>query len=192
MESILFLLYPMKYIFSQCFMQIVVPTSDPPSEKKMAATETRSSDGVVYVKRDLYPGINSAAMEDDEDVERRHRRHCDDDGDDDVDHRPPVLKLARYAISPTVPSLLSLHHHHHNGYTNHHMYADSHPMTSPIPRRKQARPRRRSGDSSSSPPSSAADHHGNYRSTPSPVQDMPEDLSVKKSSPSLVSLNILI
>jgi len=156
----------------------------------MAATDTRSSDGVVYVKRDLYPAINSSAMEDDEEIDRRQRRHCNDE-DDDVDHRPPVLKLARYAISPTVPSLLSLHHHH-NGYMNsNHLYADSHQMTSPIPRRKQARPRRRSGDSSSSPPSSAADHHGNFRSTPSPVQDMPEDLSVKKSSQSLVSLILL-
>ena len=161
--------------------------------QKMAATETRSSDGVVYVKRDLYPQINSTAMEDDDDIERRH---CDDDEDDDVDHRPPVLKLARYAISPTVPSLLSLHHHHHNNSYNsssHHLYGDSHQMTSPIPRRKQARPRRRSGDSSSSPPA-VEQQHGkfNFGSTPSPVQDMPEDLSIKKSSPSLVSFDDLI
>lgn len=87
---------------------------------KMAATETRSvgrtSDG-VYVKRDLYP--NSSP---DDDIRHRHR-----DDDDDVD-RPPVLKLARYAISPA--PLLSLHHHHY-GFESQH--------TSPIPRRKQVR-----------------------------------------------------
>lgn len=157
----------------------------------MAATETRSSDGVVYVKRDLYP-MSSSAMDDDEEIaDRRHERRRHRDDEDDVDDRPPVLKLARYNISPAVPSLLSLHHHH-NGYASN-AYGDQ--LTSPIPRRKQARPRRRSGDSSSSPPSSsslmAMEHHRHFqsmfRSTPSPVQDMPEDLSVKKSSPPLVS-----
>ena len=81
------------------------------------AAALRTSDG-VYVKRDLYPDSSSPTADDD-------IRHDDDDVD-----RPPVLKLARYAISPA--PLLSLHHHpHHYGYESQ--------LTSPIPRRKQVR-----------------------------------------------------
>lgn len=87
--------------------------------EKMPATENqrpvgRSNDN-VYVKRDLYPGSSL-----DDDLGRERHREDDDD-------RPPVLKLARYAISPA--PLLSLHHH--NGYSFESQ------LTSPIPRRKQ-------------------------------------------------------
>ena len=70
-----------------------------------------SSPGGLYVKHDLYPKASSV--------------HSSDREDDEVDHQP-MLKLARYAVSPNT----ILPFHQQNFY-------EAHQTSSPLPRRKQ-------------------------------------------------------
>lgn len=88
-----------------------------PASENRGSLSQSTNDG-VYVKTDLYPSstLDDGCVRDDG---RHHHDHDDD--------QPPVLKIARYAISPS-PILSS---NHQNGYA-----FDSH-LTSPIPRRKQ-------------------------------------------------------
>ena len=95
----------------------------------------------------------------------------------ETEEEEPLAKLVRSSMN---------HPHSSNGYGRE--------IVSPVPRRKQARPRRRSGDSVTTTPPSAELFKSLLMSssTPSPpVQDAPEDLSVKKPSCSSPTLQVL-
>lgn len=87
----------------------------PAAERSPDGADHRSSDssspGGLYVKHDLYPKASSV--------------HSSDREDDEVDHQP-MLKLARYAVSPT--TILPFHQQ---------SFYEANQTSSPLPRRKQ-------------------------------------------------------